>query len=355
MTDLFQPLRAGDLQLKNRIIMSPLTRARAGASRTPNDMMAEYYAQRASAGLIISEATAISPMGYGWKDAPGIYTDEHVAAWKKVTDAVHAKNGTMVLQLWHMGRVSHPDFLNGETPVAPSAIAAEGQARSTDGKKPYVIPRALSTAEVQATIQDYAKAARRAVDAGFDGIEIHGANGYLVDQFLKEGSNRRTDQYGGSIPNRARFLIEICEAIAAEIGAGRTGVHLSAINGYNSMQDDHMPDLFTYVAETLNPMNLSFIVMRESANEPFIAPIMHKAYKGVLVGNDSYEFDSADSAVRTGKLDAVAFGRKYIANPDLVERFQARAPLNDLDNDTLYSGGAEGYVDYPSLPHTRAA
>lgn len=356
MTNLFEPLQAGDLQLKNRIVMAPLTRARAGETRIPNDMMAEYYAQRASAGLIISEATAISPMGYGWRNAPGIYTDEHVNGWRKITQAVHDKGGTMILQLWHMGRVSHPDFLNGELPVAPSAIAAEGEARGLTGeKKPYVTPREMTQEDIRNTIADFARAARRAIDAGFDGVQIHGANGYLIDQFLKESSNLRKDEYGGSIPNRARFLIEVCEAVTREIGAGRTSLRLSAINGYNSMNDSHLVELFTHVAKELNHLKLAFIELREPQAAQLVTPHLRKHFKGVLIGNDGYELETANSAIASERMDAVSFGQKYIANPDLVERFKHHALLNAIDPKTSYSNGPEGYIDYPVLPDTRAA
>jgi len=294
MQNLFEPLTAGELKFKNRVVMSPLTRARAGETRIPNDLMAEYYAQRASAGLIISEATAISPMGYGWRNAPGIYTDEQTDGWRKVTDAVHQKNGQIILQLWHMGRISHPYFLNGALPVAPSAIAAEGEARGLTGeKKSYVIPRTMTQSDIEETIADFAAAARRAIAAGFDGVQIHGANGYLIDQFLKEGSNQRTDKYGGSIENRVRFLIEVCEAVALAVGAGRTALRLSAINGYNSMNDDHLPELFAHVARELNTRQLAFIELREPQSAQRVTPMMRENFKGILIGNDGYELATA--------------------------------------------------------------
>jgi 2,4-dienoyl-CoA reductase-like NADH-dependent reductase (Old Yellow Enzyme family) len=347
MTDLFTPLTAGDLQLKNRIIMAPLTRSRAGDSRIPNAMMAEYYAQRASAGLIISEATAISPMGYGWKNAPAIYNDEQAAGWRLVTDAVHQAGGKIALQLWHMGRVSHPDFHNGKLPVAPSAIAAEGANRSIE--KDYVVPHALTAAEIKATVQDYAHAARRAVESGFDGVEIHGANGYLIDQFLKQSSNQRTDEYGGSIANRSRFLLEVVAAVTKEIGAGRTGIRVSAVNGYNSMQDDDLPGLFTHVAKELNQFNIAFLEVKEPASAQITTPHVRENFKGILIVNEGYDLHTATDAVKLGKADAVAFGHKYVSNPDLVERFRNHAQLNDVSQSTLYGGGPEGYVDYPFM------
>ncbi len=353
MTDLFSPLQAGALTLKNRIIMAPLTRGRAGATRIPNDLMAEYYAQRASAGMIISEATAISPMGYGWANAPAIYTDEQTEAWKKITRAIHDKGGTIIMQLWHMGRITHPDFLAGELPLAPSAIAAEGFARGLLGeKKSYVTPRAMTLVDIQQTITEFASGARRAIVAGFDGVEIHGANGYLIDQFLKESSNRRTDQYGGNIQNRARFLQEICEAVANEIGADRTGLRLSALNGYNSMQDDHLPELFGHIADTINNLELAFVELREPAATQIATPIFRNHYEGVLIGNDGYDLENAQAAVAAKKLDAVAFGQKYIANPDLVARFRQQAPLNDINPQTSYGETSAGYIDYPTLTET---
>jgi len=347
MLTLFDPLNAGAFKLKNRVVMAPLTRSRAGETRVPNDLMAEYYAQRASAGLIISEATAISREGYGWGNAPGIYTDEHTAGWRKVTDVVHRAGGLMVLQLWHMGRVSHPDFLDGELPVAPSAIAAEGESKSIH--KPYVTPRAMTQADITRVIGDYASAARRAMDAGFDGVQIHGANGYLIDQFLKASSNQRMDRYGGSVANRARFLLEVCAAVAAEVSAERTALRVSAVNGYNSMNDSDLPGLFTYVAKELNALNLAFLEMKEPASAQIATPHVRANFKGVLIGNEGYDGDTAARAVESGRLDAVAFGTKFLANPDLVERLRRHVPLNAPDPVTFYKGVREGYTDYPFL------
>lgn len=350
MPSLFDPVKAGTLSLKNRIWMAPLTRARAGASRLPNDLMAKYYAQRAGAGLIISEATAISPMGYGWKDAPGLYTDEQEEAWKGVTHAVHQKGGKIVLQLWHMGRLSHPDFLDGRVPVAPSAIAAEGAHRSTEGGKLYVTPRPLTKDEIKLTVQDYADGAQRAIRAGFDGVEIHGANGYLIDQFLRDGSNTRTDEYGGPIAQRTRFLLEVTEAVTGAIGADRTGLRLSPMNGYQSMHDSDLEGLFTHAARELNRFHLAFLHVRETSNKPLaVTAAMRKVYDGLICGNDAYDFARAQKALDEGILDAVAFGLLYIANPDLTARFAAHAPLNDVKMDSLYNGGAAGYTDYPAM------
>ncbi len=350
MPTLFDPIKAGALNLKNRIWMAPLTRSRAGASRVPNDLMAEYYSQRAGAGLIISEATAISRMGYGWKDAPGMYTDEQEEAWKATTHAVHTQGGKIVLQLWHMGRLSHPDFLEGDLPVSASAIAADGFARSLEGNVPYVTPRPLTKDEIKRTVQDYAMAAQRAMRAGFDGVEIHGANGYLIDQFLRDGSNTRTDEYGGSINNRVRFLLEVTEAVTDAVGSDHTGLRLSPMNGYQSMNDSNLEALFTHAAQELNRFNLAFLHVRETSNKPLIVTAtMRKVYEGVMAGNDAYDFEKAQKALDDGILDAVAFGVPFIANPDLVERFASHAPLNAPYPESFYKGGAEGYTDYPFM------
>lgn len=347
MTRLFDPLVAGAFHLKNRIVMAPLTRARAGASRVPNALMAEYYAQRASAGLIVSEATAVCPMGYGWRDAPAMYTDAQEEGWKQVTKAVHEAGGVIVLQLWHMGRVSHPDFLDGVLPHAPSAIAAEGEHKSIH--KPYVVPQAMTVEDIRDTVSAYANAAKRAMRAGFDGVEIHGANGYLIDQFLRDGSNVRTDDYGGSIENRARFMLEVVDAVSGEIGPERTGIRLTAMNGYNSMQDSQLEALMVHAAGELGKRNLAFLHVREPVADCKITPKMKAAFGGVLIGNDGYDGGSAQKAIDSGHMDAVAFGLKYIANPDLVERIRLGAGLNEVDAKSLYKGGAEGYTDYPTL------
>lgn len=350
MPTLFDPLTAGALTLKNRIWMAPLTRARAGESRIPNDLMATYYSQRASAGLMISEATAISRIGYGWKNAPGIYTEAQEKAWARVTKSVHEAGGQIVLQLWHMGRLSHPDFLDGQLPVSASAIAAEGIARSLEGNKPYVTPHALTKDEIQSTIDDYQKAAIRAIAAGFDGVEIHGANGYLIDQFLRDGSNTRSDEYGGSIAHRVRFLLEVVEAVTAAIGPERTGLRLSPMNGYQSMYDSNLEALFTHAAKELNKHDLAFLHVRETASQPLlVTPLMRKIYDGVMVGNDAYDFARAQKVLDDGLLDAVAFGVPFIANPDLVERFRSGAPLNTARPESFYKGAVEGYTDYPFM------
>jgi 2,4-dienoyl-CoA reductase-like NADH-dependent reductase (Old Yellow Enzyme family) len=354
MPDLFDPVELGDIYAKNRIIMAPLTRSRAGESRIPNDLMAEYYAQRAGAGLIISEATAISPEGYGWYGAPGIYSEAHIEGWKKITQAVHEKEGKMVLQLWHMGRVSHPDFLGGELPVAPSAIAAQGEANTPTGKKPYVTPRALTIEGIRAIVEDYARAASQAIQAGFDGVEIHAANGYLLDQFIRNGANKRADIYGGPVENRIRIVREVIEAIGSKIGERRTGIRISPNITYNGMSDSDPLTTYSVLADTLNKYDLAYVHVRETLPPPGVEPSLwvtskiRAIYKGNLLVNGGYDFERAQLAVGGGDADAVVFGVPYIANPDLVARFRARAPLNPVRQDTLYAGGSEGYVDYPA-------
>lgn len=346
MPSLFDPLKAGAIEMKNRVVMAPLTRSRAGESRVPNAMMAEYYAQRASAGLIVSEATGISPEGYGWRDAPAAYTDAHMHGWELVTDAVHTAGGKIVMQLWHMGRLSHSDLI-GQTPLAPSAIAADGEHRSVH--KPYEVPRAMTFDDIRRTIDDFAMCARRAIKAGFDGVEIHGANGYLIDQFLRDNSNTRTDQYGSNIEGRARFMKEIVQAVTAEVGADRTGIRLSPMNGYQSMNDSQLEATFVNAAKTLAPFNLAFLHIREAASNCVITPKMREVYKGVIIANDAYEADTAQAVIDAGVADAVAFGQKFISNPDLVERLRTGAPLTEINKAALYKGGAEGYTDYPFM------
>jgi len=358
MTKLFDSIKVGAYTFKNRVFMAPLTRGRAGESRVPNALMAEYYAQRADAGLIISEATAISKQGYGWRDAPGMYTDEQEAGWKQVTEAVHKEGGRIFLQLWHMGRVSHPFFQdNNELPVAPSAIIAEGSNRSLPDKGEYVVPRALTVEEIKQTVKDYATATERALRAGFDGVEIHGANGYLIDQFIHDGSNVRTDEYGGSIENRTRFLREVVEAVVAVAGAERTGLRLSPVNGYNSMQDGTLEKTFVSAAEQLNKYNLAYLHLKEPSRNaqgqpvvPAVTKAMRAVYKGLIVVNDGYDAGTAQEALESGLADAVAFGTPFLANPDLVDRLRDHAPLNTPDVTTFYKGGAEGYTDYPFMP-----
>jgi len=351
---LFEPFKFGDIEVNNRMAMAPLTRGRAGAQRTPNALMTEYYEQRASAGLIVSEATAISPMGYGWLGSPGVYTQAHVDGWKDVTSAVHRRGGKIVLQLWHMGRVSHPDYLDGQTPIGPSAIAVADSTYTPQGKKPYVTPREMTQQEIASTVNDYAQAAIRAREAGFDGVEIHAANGYLIDQFIRDSSNRRTDGYGGSIDNRLRFLREVTEAVVKAWSPGRTGVRLSPTNPYNGMSDRAASATFTAAAKVLNDFGLAYLHVVEApvakARVPArIAAPMREVFKSGFILNDSYDATTGAAALTSGAADAIAYGRPFLANPDLVERFRRGGQLNAPDLKTFYTDGAKGYTDYPTL------
>lgn len=349
MPGLFDPLSVGDLQLPNRVVMSPLTRCRASKGRVPNALMAEYYAQRASAGLIISEATSVSPMGVGYPDTPGIWSDEQVEGWKLITHAVHNAGGRILLQLWHVGRISDPFYLNGELPVAPSAIAATGHVRLLRPMKPFVTPRALETGEIPGIIEAYRRGAENARRAGFDGVEIHGANGYLLDQFLQDGSNRRTDGYGGPVENRARLMLEVTDAVISVWGAGRVGMHLAPRGDSHSMGDSDPAATFGYVARELGKRNLAFLCARESLGENRIGPELKAAFGGVYIANEQFTKATAEQVLREGEADAVAFGRTYIANPDLVHRLALDAPLNEPDPSTFYAPGPKGYTDYPFL------
>ncbi len=355
MPTLFDPVELGDIQAKNRMVMAPLTRSRAGASRVPNALMAQYYGQRAEAGLIISEATAISPQGYGWFGAPGIYSPAHVDGWKLVTQAVHAKGGKIVLQLWHMGRVSHPDFQNGELPLAPSAIAAEGMANTPEGKKPYVVPREMSIEQIRMTVEDYARAAGQAIEAGFDGIEIHAANGYLLDQFIRDASNKRTDEYGGEAENRIRIVREVIDAISEKIGSRKIGIRLSPNINYNGMGDSNPVNTYSVLMNALNKYDLAYVHVRETLPKDgdklplWVTSTIREIYEGNLIVNGGYGRTRAMQAIEKNEADAVAFGVPFIANPDLVERFRTGATLNEPDQATLYAGGVEGYTDYPTL------
>ncbi|MDJ1177398.1 alkene reductase [Roseofilum sp. BLCC_M91] len=355
---LFEPLNLGAIAISNRILMAPLTRGRAGVSRIPNDLMVEYYTQRASAGLIVSEATQISEQAAGWEQSPGIHTAEQVAGWKKVTEAVHQKGGKIVLQLWHTGRASHPDFQpGGGLPVSSSAIAPQGEVRTPKGKKPYVIPHALTLEEIPGVIQEYVLATRNAKEAGFDGVEVHGANGYLIDQFLRDGVNHRTDSYGGSIENRARFLLEVTEAVIQEWSGDRVGVRLSPYNPFNDMKDSDPIASFTYTAAALNAFNLAYLHILEPLPGHFFgvegveraAPHMRREFKNSIILNGGYDAHTGAAALRNQEADAIAYGVPFIANPDLVERFQQGAALNEPDQATFYTHDAKGYIDYPTL------
>lgn len=351
---LFQPLTAGALTLPNRILMAPLTRCRADANHVPSALMAEHYAQRASAGLIVAEATMAMPGCSAFQGRePGIYSDEQVVGWKKVTDAVHAAGGRIVLQIWHGGRACHPLLNNGAQPVAPSAIAIDDVTHTPEGKKPYTVPRELSDDEIPAIVAGFKKAAENAKAAGFDGVEVHGANGYLLDQFLRDGSNKRTGAYGGSIENRARLLLEVLQVTIDVWGSDRVGLRISPLNSYNSMIDSDPIGLVTWLAKRLNDFNLAYLhLMRgdffQQQKGDVVTPT-REHYKGHLIVNMGYDADEAGEAIRNGLADAVAFGSSFLANPDLPARIKAKAPLNAPDSSTFYSEGAKGYTDYPAL------
>ena len=353
MTTLFDPIKVGDLTWPNRVVMAPLTRCRASAGRVPNALMAEYYAQRASAGLILSEATSVTPLGVGYPDTPGIWSDEQVEGWKKVTQAVHASGGRIFLQLWHVGRISDPEFLNGELPVAPSAIAAQGHVSLLRPMREYVTPRALETSELPAIVEAYRKGAENAKKAGFDGVEIHGANGYLLDQFLQDSTNKRTDAYGGSIENRARLMLEVTDAAISVWGAGRVGMHLAPRCDSHTMGDSNPLATFGYVAEQLGKRGVAFIFTRESLGEKRISPELKKRFSGVFIANEGFNGESAQQELDAGNADAVAFGKDFIATPDLPRRLQLKVALNPYNMATFYGYGQPdpvvGYTDYPSL------
>ncbi len=350
MSTLFDPITVGALDLPNRIIMAPLTRARAiGGARVPNALMAQYYVQRASAGLILSEATAVTPQGVGYADTPGIWSDEQVAGWKLVTDAVHQAGGRIFLQLWHVGRISDPEFLDGAAPVAPSALAARGHVSILRPLRDYPLPRALATDEIPGVVAAFRKGAENAKLAGFDGVEIHGANGYLLDQFLQDGSNHRTDIYGGSIENRARLMLEVTDACIAVWGAGRVGMHLAPRRDSHDMGDSDPKATFGYVARELGKRGIAFICAREGIGEDRLGPYLKQQFGGVYIANERLTKESAEALVLSGEADAVAFGKWFIANPDLPRRLQTDAPLNEVRADRFYHPGAEGYTDYPAL------
>jgi len=353
MTTLFDPVKVGDLLLPNRVVMAPLTRCRAGADRVPTDLMAEYYAQRASAGLILSEATAVSPTGVGYPDTPGIWSDAQVEGWKKATQAVHAAGGRIFCQLWHVGRISDPEHLGGALPVAPSAIAPKGNVSLLRPQRAFVTPRALETAEIPAIVEAYRVGAENAKKAGFDGVELHGANGYLLDQFLQDSSNHRTDVYGGSIENRARLLLEATDAAISVWGPGRVGVHLAPRCDSHAMGDSNPLATFGYVAEQLGKRGVAFIFTRESLGEKRISPELKKRFGGVLIANEAFSSETAQQVLDAGEADAVSFGKTFIANPDLPRRLQENLALNPHDNTTFYGYGqpnlAAGYTDYGSF------
>ncbi len=350
---LFTPVRIGELELSNRIVMAPMTRSRALPRNIPNPLAAVYYSQRATAGLIVSEGTQVSEQGVGYPFTPGMITDEQVAGWKVITDAVHAKNGLIFAQLWHVGRVSIPELQpNGGLPVGPSAIAPEGQAYTANGAVDYGIPRALETSEIAGIVTDFQNAARRAKAAGFDGIELHGANGYLIDQFLRDGANHRTDQYGGSIENRVRFLLELVAAVTKVYRPGRVGVRLSLTSNVSGLKDSDPIALATYIAKKLSSLGIAYIHNNEfpqpaSADIPLLAPVYRKHFNGALILCSGYTAETAEAAVVSKHADAVAFATLYISNPDLPHRLATGAPLVLPDRATYYGGTEVGYTDYP--------
>ncbi|MFZ6768043.1 alkene reductase [Undibacterium sp. Di26W] len=350
---LFNPLQTGSVSLPNRILMAPLTRARADAGHMPNALMAEYYSQRASAGLIVTECTMVAENTSAFYAEPGIYNAEQVAAWKVVTDAVHAKGGKIFMQIWHAGRAAVPAFNNGIENVAPSAIAIDSEVQTPNGKIPNAVPRALRLDEIPALVAAYVQGAKNAIAAGFDGVEVHGANGYLIDQFLRDSANQRTDNYGGSIENRARFLFEVLTAVNAAIGSDKVGLRLSPLNSYNSMKDNDPLALISYLTTRLNDFKLAYLHLMRSdffqAQTGDVLTIARENYKGVLIGNMGYNAEEANQAISSGKLDAIAFGTSFLANPDLPARIKQGAALNAPDASTFYSPGAKGYTDYPSL------
>src|SRR5690554_4946973 len=346
MANLFDPVQLGAVALRNRIVMAPMTRTRASEGRVPNDLMRLYYSQRAGAGLILTEATSVSPQGVGYPNTPGIWSSAQVDGWRKVTSAVHEKGGKIFVQLWHVGRVSDPEHLNGEIPVAPSAIACSGHVSLLRPKRNYVVPRALHTEEIPRLVQDFADAAGHARDAGFDGIEIHAANGYLIDQFLQDGTNKRQDDYGGSIENRARFLMDIVDACSGVWGAGRIGVHLSPFGTAHDIYDSDPQALFGHVARQLGERDVGFLFIREAAGQEALTAYLREQFGGSVIVNQGYTLDKAERALEDQRADAVAFGRPFISNPDLVRRLQTGAELREWDSSGFYGSGPAGYVDY---------
>jgi len=349
MPTLFDPLKLGPYTLPNRILMAPLTRSRAGSKRVPNGLMAEYYAQRASAGLILSEATSVTPMGVGYADTPGIWSVEQTEGWRNVTKAVHEAGGRIFLQLWHVGRISDPVFLDGALPVAPSAVQPAGTVSLVRPKRPYVTPRALERHEIPDIVDAYRKGAVNALKAGFDGVELHGANGYLLDQFLQDKTNRRTDDYGGSIENRARLMLEVTDAAISAWGAERVGMHLNLRRNSHDIDDSTPEATFSYVASELGRRKIAFVIGRESLDTPRLGPIVQKAFGGIYIANQDFTQETAERVLAQGEADAVAFGKLFIANPDLPARFARNAPLNKPDDATFYAPGSTGYTDYPFL------
>lgn len=354
--DLFSQYELGSIKLSNRMVMAPMTRCRAVLGNVPNPLAITYYVQRSQAGLIITEGSQVSPQGVGYIRTPGIYSPEQVEGWREVTDAVHQAGGKIFLQLWHVGRVSHPDFLNGELPVAPSALPVESEVHTPLGKKKIETPRALELDEIPNVINQFRRGAENAKVAGFDGVELHGANGYLLDQFLRDGSNRRTDQYGGSLQNRARFPLEVTKAVTDVWGADRVGYRISPHFQRHSMSDSNPRETFSYFAKELSNLKLGYLHMIERVGEPVLvapearfASIIRKIFKGTFMLNGGYSAEKGNEAIRNGEADLVSYGSLFLANPDLPDRFKRNAPLNTPDVETFYAGEERGYIDYPAL------
>ena len=348
---LFLPYRLGNIELNNRLVMAPMTRSRAVERNVANPIAATYYAQRASAGLIVTEATQVSPQGVGYIRTPGIHSAEQVAGWTRITDAVHHAGGKIFLQLWHVGRISHPDFHGGELPVAPSAIAAQGQVFTAKGLQQMVTPRALALAELPGIVEQFRKGAENAKAAGFDGVELHGANGYLLDQFLRDGTNQRTDAYGGRIENRARLPLEVTKAVIEVWGADRVGYRISPNGAFNSMSDSNPLRTFSYLAEELNKLGIVYLHVIDPVADGSkrVSPLLRRKFDRSLIVNGGFDLDSANAAIRNGTADLVAFGAPFLANPDLPKRYRTKAPLNVPDQATFYTGEDKGFTDYPAL------
>lgn len=360
--DLLAPAKLGPYVLDNRVVMAPLTRSRAGDGNVPRAMNVEYYVQRATAGLIVTEGTQISPEGVGYPGTPGIHSAEQIKGWRRVTDAVHAAGGRIYLQLWHVGRVSHPSLQpGGALPVAPSAIKPDGEAFTADGLRPFVTPRALELAEIPGIVEDYRQAAENAKEAGFDGVEVHAANGYLLDQFLRDGTNHRTDEYGGPIENRVRLLLDVIDAVTTVWNADQVGVRLSPINTFNNIADSDPDATFGYVARQLNAYGLAYLHVVETdmdgstSAQTFDRRKLRNAFRGTYIANGGYDKARATDAIADGDADFIAFGAPFISNPDLVERFALDAPLTEPDRETFYGGDERGYIDYPFLDEAASA
>src|ERR1700734_1523570 len=356
MPTLFDPLKIGDLEVPNRVFLAPLTRNRStGPGRVPNAMMPDYYVQRASAGLIISEATSVAPAGVGYPHTPGVWSDEQVEGWRKIVQGVHAAGGRILLQLWHVGRISDPAYHDGALPVGPSAIAPKGNVSLIRPQRAYVAPRALKTEELADVVEAYRRGAQNAKRAGFDGVEIHGANGYLLDQFLQDSSNKRDDGYGGSVENRPRLMLEVTDAVVSVWGAGRVGVHFAPRADMYDMGDSNLPATFGYAGRELGKRKIAFLCARESTNPPRLGPDLKAAFGGVYIANEGFSRDDAEAVIEAGEADAVAFGKFFLANPDLPRRFSLGASLNIWNAETFSSDGPAGYTDYPAVEEKAAA